>query len=445
MTSPNYPTPPSDLKFPSAFHWGVATSAYQIEGGAKDGGRGPSIWDTYSHTPGKVLNGDTGDVACDHYHRMESDLDLIKSLGVDSYRFSIAWPRVQPLGYGAWNEEGLAFYDRLVDGLLARGIAPHITLYHWDLPQGLQDQGGWESRQTAVHFAEYARVMGQRLGDRAASICTHNEPWCTAVLGNELGRFAPGFKDTKIMLRVAHHLLLSHGLALQAMRAAGVSAPLGIVLNMSPSTPASDSAADIAMAKRDYAQFVRWYMDPIFLQQYPSGPDLPVCDVVQAGDLATIAQPMDFLGVNYYTRLWCSSATPPVAPPNAMGVSDMGWENYPQGLTDLLCQIHGDYKLPPIFITENGFANADSVVDGRVPDAPRIDYMRTHLQALKAAMDKGVDVRGFFYWSLMDNYEWDSGYAKRFGLFHVDYSTQVRTAKDSAHWYTALIGQHRKA
>src|SRR3990167_3664004 len=433
----------STLNFPSTFHWGVATSSYQIEGAAHEGGRGPSIWDTFSHTPGKVLNGDTGDVACDHYHRLEEDLDLIQSLGVDSYRFSIAWPRVQPLGYGAWNPEGLAFYDRLVDGLLARGIAPHITLYHWDLPQGLQDRGGWESRETALHFAEYARVMAERLGDRAASICTHNEPWCTAVLGNELGRFAPGIQDQKVMLRVAHHLLLSHGLALQAMRAAGVKTPLGIVLNQSPATPATNSPADVALAAKEYAMFVRWYMDPLFKKAYPEGADLPVCDVVQAGDMDTIAQPMDFLGINYYTRIWSSAATPPAPAPNANGVSDMGWENYAQGLTDLLVGIHSNYTLPPIFITENGFASPDAVVDGKVVDPRRIDYMRTHLQALLAAMAAGVNVQGFFYWSLMDNFEWDSGYDKRFGLFHVDYATQVRTAKDSAHWYRALIAQHR--
>jgi beta-glucosidase len=431
------------LKFPPNFQWGVATSAYQIEGAANEGGRGPSIWDTFSHTPGKVHNNETGDVACDHYHRLQSDLDLIKSLGVDAYRFSIAWPRVQPLGQGAWNEEGLAFYDRLVDGLLARGIAPHVTLYHWDLPQALQDQGGWEARETALHFAHYAQVMSLRLGDRVASISTHNEPWCTAVLGNEIGQFAPGIKDNKVMLRVAHHLLLSHGLALQAMRAAGVKAPLGIVLNYSPATPATSSAADAALAAREYATFVRWYMEPLFLKQYPQGPDLPVCDVIQSGDMDTIAQPMDFLGVNYYTRIWASTDTPPVPAPKALGVSDMGWENYPQGLTELLCKIDKDYKLPPIYITENGLAGADAVVNGRVHDEPRIDYMRTHLAALQAAMAAGVDVRGFFYWSLMDNFEWNSGYAKRFGLFHVDYASQTRTAKDSALWYTELIAAQR--
>ncbi len=433
----------SNLKFPKHFQWGVATSAYQIEGAARQGGRGPSIWDTFSHTPGKVINNETGDVACDHYNRLDSDLDLIQSLGVDAYRFSIAWPRVQPLGEGAWNPEGLAFYDRMVDGLLARGIKPHVTLYHWDLPQALQDKGGWESRDTAYRFADYAAYMGKQLGDRAASICTHNEPWCTAVLGNAIGQFAPGFKDEKIMLRVAHHLLLSHGLALQAMRAAGVKAPLGIVLNMSPTTAATSSAADANKAAREYATFVRWYMDPLFLKQYPQGADLPVCDVVQPGDMDTIAQPMDFLGVNYYTRIWASSDTPPVPSPKAMGVSDMGWENYPQGLTDLLCQIHKDYKLPPVYITENGCACADTMVDGKVQDPARIEYMRTHLAALQAAIAAGVDVRGFFYWSLMDNFEWNSGYAKRFGLVHVDYATQKRTLKDSARWYTQMIGTQR--
>ena len=360
------------LTFPPTFQWGVATSAYQIEGAAQDGGRGPSIWDTYSHLPGKVVHGDTGDVACDHYHRLESDLDLIQSLGVDAYRFSIAWPRVQPLGQGAWNEEGLVFYDRLVDGLRARGIAPHVTLYHWDLPQALQDQGGWESRDTAVHFAEYARVMGLRLGKRVASICTHNEPWCTAVLGNEQGRFAPGIQDSRVMLRVAHHLLLSHGLALQAMRAAGVTTPLGIVLNQSPATPATDSPADRALAEREYAQFVRWYMDPLFLKQYPQGPDLPVCDVVQAGDMDTIAQPMDFLGINYYMRLWCSAATPPLPAPNAMGVSEMGWEVYPEGLTELLVRLHQDYPAPEFLVTENGGAFKDSLQEGQVHDSARV-------------------------------------------------------------------------
>ncbi len=436
-----YPLP--DLTFPSSFQWGVATSAYQIEGAVHSGGRAPSIWDTFSHQHGKTDNGDTGDVACDHYNRWESDLDMIKSLGVDAYRFSIAWPRVQPAGSGAWNPAGLDFYDRLTDGLLERGIAPHVTLYHWDLPQALQDNGGWASRETAQRFAEYAQTMAERLGDRAATIATHNEPWVTATLGNQTGLFAPGLKDPVIARRVAHHLLLSHGLALQAIRAAGVKTPLGIVLNQSPATPATSSAEDIALAAREYALLVRWYIEPLLLGRYPHAPDLPTCDVVQAGDLKTIAQPLDFLGLNYYTRIWSSTSTPPVPAPNALGVSDMGWENCPEGLTELLCRLQQDYPLPPILITENGFANADVVTDGQVVDHPRIEYMRTHLEALKAAMDAGVDVQGFFYWSLMDNFEWSSGYAKRFGLVHVDYTTQVRTLKESAHWYKRLIARHR--
>ena len=434
-----------DLKFPSSFQWGVATSSYQIEGAVNEGGRAPSIWDTFSHQPGKVDNNDTGDVACDHYHRWQSDLDLIKSLGVDAYRFSIAWPRVQPVGSGAWNPAGLAFYDRLTDGLLERGITPHVTLYHWDLPQALQDNGGWTSRDTAKRFADYAQTMAERLGDRAASFSTHNEPWVTAVLGNQTGLFAPGLKDPVIARRVAHHLLLSHGLALRAIRAAGVKAALGIVLNQSPATPATSSAEDVALAAREYALLVRWFAEPLLLGRYPTAPDLPVCEAIEPGDLETIAQPLDFLGINYYTRIWSSTSNPPVPAPHAQGTSDMGWENYPEGLTELLCGLKRDYPLPPIFITENGLANRDVVVDGKVDDQPRIEYMRTHLSALKAAIDAGVDVRGFFYWSLMDNFEWSSGYAKRFGLVHVDYQTQVRTPKESAHWYRRFIEQQRRA
>lgn len=434
-----------DLKFPSSFQWGVATSSYQIEGAVNEGGRAPSIWDTFSHQPGKVDNNDTGDVACDHYHRWQSDLDLIKSLGVDAYRFSIAWPRVQPLGSGAWNPAGLAFYDRLTDGLLERGITPHVTLYHWDLPQALQDNGGWTSRDTAKRFADYAQTMAERLGDRAASFSTHNEPWVTAVLGNQTGLFAPGLKDPVIARRVAHHLLLSHGLALRAIRAAGVKAALGIVLNQSPATPATSSAEDVALAAREYALLVRWFAEPLLLGRYPTAPDLPVCEAIEPGDLETIAQPLDFLGINYYTRIWSSTSNPPVPAPHAQGTSDMGWENYPEGLTELLCGLKRDYPLPPVFITENGLANRDVLVDGKVDDQPRIEYMRTHLSALKAAIDAGVDVRGFFYWSLMDNFEWSSGYAKRFGLVHVDYQTQVRTPKESAHWYRRFIEQQRRA
>ena len=432
------------LRFPDSFQWGVATSAYQIEGAVQEDGRGPSIWDVFSHTLGKVANGDTGDVACDHYHRWGSDLDLVKQLGMDAYRFSIAWPRVQPTGSGAWNQAGLDFYDRLVDGVLARGLAPHLTLYHWDLPQALQERGGWAARDTALRFVDYAETVCRRLGDRAASIATHNEPWVVAYLGHEAGLFAPGLRDAAIARSVAHHLLLSHGLALQALRASGLKAPLGIVLNQSPATPATDSDADRAMAVRDYALLVRWYVEPLLLGRYPAAPDLPVCEVEQAGDMAIIAQPLDFMGINYYTRNWCSAATPPVPPPNAMGVSQMGWENYPQGLSDLLTGLKRDYPaLPPIYITENGCANADEIVDGRVVDLARIEYLRTHLAALRSAMDAGVDVRAYFCWSLLDNFEWPFGYEKRFGLVHVDYQTLQRTPKESAYWYAKLVAEQR--
>lgn len=435
----------TDPRFPSDFQWGVATSAYQIEGAAAEDGRGPSIWDTFAHTPGKTINGDHGDVACDHYHRYPQDFDLVAGLGLNAYRFSIAWPRVQPQGKGAWNAKGLAFYDRLVDALLERGITPHATLYHWDLPQALQDEGGWLNRDTALRFTDYAVTMGLRLGDRVAAISTHNEPWCTAHLGHHNGQFAPGLKDPQAAVQVAHHLLLSHGLALQAMRAAGVKAPLGIVLNQSPAVPATDRATDLALAEREYALFVRWFMDPIFLKRYPTASGVHLYPQIRENDFDAIAQPLDFLGINYYTRIWVSSEEPPRSAPRLDGVTDMGWEVFPQGLADQLASIHRDYKLPPIYITENGMANADTLVDGQVHDAQRIAYLKGHLEALSRAIEAGVDVRGFFYWSLLDNYEWDSGYAKRFGLIHVDYATQQRTLKDSAHWYREFVARQRAA
>ncbi len=422
----------------SGFDWGAATAAYQIEGGAAADGRGPSIWDRFSHTPGKVLNGDTGDIACDHYHRWEQDLELIAGLGLGAYRFSISWSRVQPLGQGAWNPKGLDFYERLVDGLLARGIKPHATLYHWDLPQALQDLGGWGTRDTAQRFADYAVGISERLGDRLAALATHNEPWCTAQLGHGIGKFAPGLSDPALARQVSHHLLLSHGLAMQAMRAAGAACPLGIVLNMSSVSAAT--AADEALARREYASFVRWYLEPVLLGRYPLHAELPLPEIAD-GDLALIAAPLDFLGINYYTRIWASGEGLP--PPRPHGVNDMGWEIYPEGLRELLLGLQRNYKLPPIWITENGMPCADRLENGGVHDPERIDYLRRHLVALAEAKAEGVDIRGYFYWSLLDNFEWDSGYAKRFGLVHVDYATQQRTLKDSAHWYARLIAEAR--
>jgi beta-glucosidase len=435
---------PETPKFPADFTWGVATSAFQIEGGWADDGKGPSIWDTFTHTPGKIKDGSTGDVACDHYHRYLEDVDLIAALKVGAYRFSMAWSRVQPLGHGAWNEAGFAFYDRLIDALLAKGLAPHVTLYHWDLPQGLQDLGGWMNRDTAHRFADYAAEVARRFGDRVATIATHNEPWCTANLGYGNGQFAPGERDAKAAIQVSHHLLLSHGLAMQSMRKVGSKAPLGIVLNQWTADPATDSAADRAMAEFEYARSVQWFMDPIFKGRYPElalkghGANAPL---IHDGDLAHIAQPIDFLGVNYYFRSYCSAETPPRKPEGKLGFTDMGWEIYPQGLTELLVKLGSEYTLPPIYITENGMANADAdtAIDGKVPDSARIDFVQRHLAALKAAMDQGIDVRGYFLWSLLDNFEWDSGYAKRFGIVHVDYNTQQRTLKDSALWYRDFI------
>ncbi|MDQ8020841.1 MAG: GH1 family beta-glucosidase [Moraxellaceae bacterium] len=432
----------TSLKFPATFEWGAAASAFQIEGAAREDGRGPSIWDTFSHTPGKVLNDDNGDVACDHYHRWQEDLDLLASLNATAYRFSIAWPRVQPAGEGAWNERGIAFYDRLIDGMLERGLAPHMSLYHWDLPQALQDKGGWGARDTCARFADYALEMGRRFGDRLRSIATHNEPWCTAVLGHQNGQFAPGLRDAKLANQVSHHLLLSHGMALAALRASGCKTPLGIVLNQAPATPARNTPADVRAAENAYANFVRWYMEPIFLGRYPEIEGRPLPEI-HDGDMALINVPLNFLGINYYTRTWASTDVPPVPAPMLMGVSDMGWENYPQGLTELLLRINQDYELPPIYITENGMANRDEVAGQRVPDHARTEYLRSHLAALSAAIAAGVDVRGYFYWSLLDNFEWNSGYAKRFGLIHVDYETQARTPKESAHWYRDFIATQR--
>lgn len=435
------------LQFPPTFTWGVATSAFQIEGGASADGKGPSIWDTFSHTPGKIIDGSNGDVACDHYHRYPEDVALMASLHVDAYRFSMAWSRVQPAGKGPWNEAGFAFYEKLLDELDSKNIAAHVTLYHWDLPQGLQDEGGWLNRDTAYHFAEYAAEVARRFGARVKTISTHNEPWCTANLGYGNAQFAPGVADLKQSIQVSHHLLLSHGLAMQAMRAVGCPAQLGIVLNQWTSDPATDSQADRDLAAFEYARSVEWFMDPIFKGHYPElalrvhGANAPE---VQDGDFDIIRQPIDFLGVNYYFRHYASAETPPRQAEAKLGKTDMGWEIYPQGLTELLVKLHGQYDLPPIYITENGMANPDQVIDGHVPDRERIDFVQRHLAALLEAMRQGVDVQGYFLWSLLDNFEWNSGYAKRFGIFHVDYATQQRTPKDSALWYREFIDGQRK-
>jgi beta-glucosidase len=439
----------NDIKqFPPSFTWGVATSAFQIEGAAAEDGKGQSIWDTFSHQPGNVIDGSNGDVACDHYHRYAEDVEMMANLNLDAYRFSMAWARVQPTGKGAWNEKGFDFYKRLLDELDRKKMAAHLTLYHWDLPQGLQKDGGWLARDTCHRFADYAQEVARRFGNRVKTIATHNEPWCTANLGYGNAQFAPGVADAKSAIQVSHHLLLSHGLALQAMRAIGTPAKLGIVLNQWTADPATDSQADRDLAKFEYARSVEWFMDPIFKGRYPElalkvhGANAPI---IHKNDFSDIAQTLDFLGVNYYTRAFCSAETPPRKPQSPMGFTDMDWEIYPQGLTELLLALQREYTLPPIYITENGMANVDHLVDGQVADSKRIDYVRSHLDALSSAMEQGVDVQGYFLWSLLDNFEWNSGYAKRFGIVHVDYETQRRTLKDSAIWYRNFIAAQRSS
>ncbi len=435
-------------QFPPDFVWGVATSAFQIEGAAREDGKGESIWDRFCRVPGAIADASTGDVACDHYRRLESDLDLIASLGVDAYRFSVSWPRVQPNGTGAWNERGLVFYERLVDGLLARGVKPYLTLNHWDLPQALQERGGWAARDTAHRFVDYARSVQRRLGDRLAAITTHNEPWVIAMLGHENGTFAPGIKSRKTAIQVSHHLLLSHGLALQALRADGCPARLGIVLNLAHMQPVTESAADLAKARLDDAFGRRWYTDPLFKGAYPQevldalGADAPI---VEAGDMAVIAAPMDYLGVNYYFRVMCSADGSFDLKKSGAALTEMGWEIYPRGLTELLLTLHREYTLPPVYVTENGGAFKDSITNGRVHDADRINYLQSHITAVADAMRQGVPMAGYMVWSLLDNFEWSSGYARRFGIVHVDYATQARTLKDSALWYRGFLEERQAA
>ena len=435
-------------QFPPDFVWGVATSAFQIEGAAREDGKGESIWDRFCRVPGAIADASSGDVACDHYHRLESDLDLIASLGVDAYRFSVSWPRVQPDGTGAWNARGLAFYERLVDGLVARGVKPYLTLNHWDLPQALQETGGWAARDTVHRFVDYARGVQRRLGDRLAAITTHNEPWVIAMLGHEHGNFAPGIKCRKTAIQVSHHLLLSHGLALQALRADGCLAKLGIVLNLAHMQPATESAADLAKARLDDAFGRRWYTDPLFKGAYPAevldalDTDAPI---VESGDMPIIATPMDYLGVNYYFRIMSSADGSFDVKKSGAALTEMGWEIYPRGLTELLLTLHREYTLPPVYVTENGGAFKDPITDGRVHDADRVSYLQTHIAAVADAMRAGVPMAGYMVWSLMDNFEWSSGYARRFGIVHVDYATQARTPKDSALWYRGFLGECRAA
>jgi beta-glucosidase len=459
------------IAIPGDFLLGASTAAYQIEGSAKADGRGTSIWDTFSHTPGKVRNGDTGDVACDHYRRLDSDLDLLAELGVNAYRFSVSWPRIQPDGKGPADPAGLDFYRRMVDGLRQRGIEPALTLYHWDLPQPLQDAGGWPARDTASRFAEYAGMVAAALGDSVTRWITLNEPWCVAWLGYGNGLHAPGVADLGQALATTHHLLLGHGEAVQSVRAASPGAAVGISLNPAMVRPATAHPGDQAAAALVDGTHNRLFFDPILLGRYPleiwqhyerfdSEPS-----VIHDGDIDVISSPIDFLGVNYYSpntiaarsraaEVRAAGFTIPAGDPDlisadtgAMQVgrpdcerTQMGWEIEPGGLSELLVNLNRRYQPPPILITENGAACADYVnPDGAVHDPDRIKYLHDHLRAVLSAREAGVDVRGYFVWSLLDNFEWSEGYSKRFGLTWVDYPTGARIPKASFGWYQSTI------
>ena len=465
------------LHFPEGFVWGVATASYQIEGAVAEDGRTPSIWDTFSRETGAVLNADTGDVACDHFHRMREDVALMRELQCASYRFSVAWPRVRPDG-GAVNPAGIAFYDRLVDELLGHGIAPWLTLYHWDLPQTLEDAGGWTNRDTAHRFADYALAVHDVLGDRVPTWTTLNEPFCSSLLGYTAGHHAPGRQEGVAGLVAAHHLLLGHGLVVDELRrrttASGDDIRLGLSLNLTVADPFDPSdEADQDAARRIDALHNRLFLDPIFRGSYPADlladtAHLPWRggvwhDVVRDGDLALISSPIDVLGVNYYHGNAVSAhphtdvvgrgsdqpdrvALSPFVgsehvtfPSRGLPVTDMGWEVQPEGLHRLLVRLHEDYPRLPIYLTETGAAYADAPGDdGTVHDPDRIEFLAGYLRAVHRAIEEGVDVRGFFQWSFMDNFEWAFGYAKRFGLVYVDFKTQQRTPKSSARWYAEV-------
>ncbi len=433
-----------DVRFPEGFLWGAATAAYQIEGAWDEDGKGPSIWDTFSHTPGKIRDGDTGDVACDHYHGWREDVALMRELGLKAYRFSVSWPRVIPEGTGPVNRAGLDFYSRLVDALLEAGIAPALTLYHWDLPQALQDRGGWGSRETAGAFVEYADVVSRALADRVLLWITHNEPSVVAVEGHVTGEHAPGLADPALGVQVAHHILLSHGLAVPVLRANGAR-KVGITINVWPVAPASGSTEDRAAAERVYAREAGWYLDPLHRGAYPEEilgiyGRLGWIPETRDGDLEAISAPLDFLGLNYYSRSMVRH-DPDAGPLQAADVhepgqyTEMGWLVYPDGLYDLLTRVHRDYAPAELYVTENGAAYADVVgADGLVHDDQRVAYLREHFAAAARAISSGVPLRGYFVWSLLDNFDWAEGYSKRFGIVRVDYETQARTVKDSG-WF----------
>jgi beta-glucosidase len=440
------------LVFPKDFIWGAATASYQIEGAWNADGKGESIWDRFSHTPGKVDNGDTGDIACDHYHRWREDVALMKELGLKAYRFSVAWPRLLPEGRGKLNQAGIDFYDHLVDALLEAKIEPYLTLYHWDLPQSLQDEGGWPARIMADAFVEYADVVSRTLGDRVKNWITLNEPWVSAFVGYRYGRHAPGHTDVSEAIAASHHLLLAHGQAVPVIRNNCPDAKVGIVLNLTPQVPASPSVADKKEATWMDGYINRWFLDPLVGRGYPQ--DMVsgfgnAMEFVKPGDLEIISTPVDFLGVNYYMRNIARAGNvseidnAPRTVFRGDEITEMDWEVYPEGIYNVLDRLHLDYSFPAIYITENGAAYKDDISsDGRVDDPARLSYIKRHLEMVKKAILVGVPVKGYFVWSLLDNFEWGFGYSKRFGIVYVDNQTQQRIPKSSAKWYTQVVREN---
>nr|4PTV_A Chain A, Glycoside hydrolase family 1 [Halothermothrix orenii H 168]4PTV_B Chain B, Glycoside hydrolase family 1 [Halothermothrix orenii H 168]4PTW_A Chain A, Glycoside hydrolase family 1 [Halothermothrix orenii H 168]4PTW_B Chain B, Glycoside hydrolase family 1 [Halothermothrix orenii H 168]4PTX_A Chain A, Glycoside hydrolase family 1 [Halothermothrix orenii H 168]4PTX_B Chain B, Glycoside hydrolase family 1 [Halothermothrix orenii H 168] len=438
--------------FPEDFIWGAATSSYQIEGAFNEDGKGESIWDRFSHTPGKIENGDTGDIACDHYHLYREDIELMKEIGIRSYRFSTSWPRILPEGKGRVNQKGLDFYKRLVDNLLKANIRPMITLYHWDLPQALQDKGGWTNRDTAKYFAEYARLMFEEFNGLVDLWVTHNEPWVVAFEGHAFGNHAPGTKDFKTALQVAHHLLLSHGMAVDIFREEDLPGEIGITLNLTPAYPAGDSEKDVKAASLLDDYINAWFLSPVFKGSYPEElhhiyeQNLGAF-TTQPGDMDIISRDIDFLGINYYSRMVVRHKpgdnlfNAEVVKMEDRPSTEMGWEIYPQGLYDILVRVNKEYTDKPLYITENGAAFDDKLTEeGKIHDEKRINYLGDHFKQAYKALKDGVPLRGYYVWSLMDNFEWAYGYSKRFGLIYVDYENgNRRFLKDSALWYREVI------
>lgn len=440
------------IEFPKGMKWGAATASYQIEGAVHEDGRGLSIWDTFSHTPGKIINGDNGDVACDSYHRYEEDIDLLKELGVDVYRFSVAWPRIFPNGTGEVNQKGLEYYHRVVDKLIENGIEPMCTLYHWDLPQALQDKGGWANRETISAFVHYAETMFKEFNGKIKYWITLNEPWCISFLSNYIGAHAPGFQDLQLATDISHHLLIAHGKTVKKFREMEIEGKIGFAPNTTWLEPYSNKQEDIDACHREIGHYVEWFMDPVFKGEYPrflldwfekKGVTLHIQD----GDLEEIHQPIDFLGINFYNGYIARYKE------NEglfdfeyveMGYerTDIDWPIFPEGFYKVLTYIHHRYGNVPIYITENGACYNDEPSNGRVRDDKRIKYLQQHLTALSRAIESGVNIKGYCVWSLLDNFEWAEGYSKRFGIIHVDYHTLERTKKDSFYWYKKLIANN---